>query len=1364
MASIGLDALQAGQLMNYLRTKLVVCILGLVALTGPVSHASSVFDGTNANLWLIDADQGRVTGYSFNQWLEQFAPGNVPEFPLVGKQQALINNLQNSSLPMTANQPAVSIAGIGGALDSNNPNGHAKLLVLPESGNYGETVAVLMSVDTALMELDRPTLNWTVDGGTQQSILLSKDLLQRTGAPVSNGYYTTIVNIARDGVHTVDVTLTEPNAVPGPPRTIASEPRTYTIAATHIDGEKRDTDGDGIPDVIEVEIGLDPFSDDWLKDADGDGWSEFDAWLRSTCLDPETKLVVPASACLDPDGRPVDTDGDGWSDFDEILRRTNHLDPEPTLPAQSAAASAAMLAASALAPTDVDSVNFCTDGSTFYFNVAFYAEADDAQLFDIIFGIGSTAEAFIGTESNQRIRVNFDESGSVSRGVNPEVQESIVGGIVPPDRWQVGLIQDFTIESTSQWNWLVHGSVPVGTEPFAPGDTVRQLGLRANVSGNRYIDNIAISGNPADCSTVLPPPPPPVNSEPTGLDYKDFPAARRLYEVEKIITGNFTGLATEVLPAQNIEAVTVLGQTTYSTKDLLTVEDIEAVSLLPQDVAARLQASHATTAIANRNLPVMRLPVAESNVVLVEHRDVAVADYSRFYKLWISKLADISPRDMFDQPGQPVYASADEWRDAFVAFLEANLAIDVAAVQVDIASTRVVSLVEGVLSQESRFNNAQKTQIFATDFGSVDEDFVLTTIDSVRRYGGENYTLDNVAAQLDALSQTGQPLQPVGDWIDTQFMTFEPGTRSDALIVRRTQQSYDSDCFIESSVVVELQADADAWAAFIARCPNYVTEVDVPAILLADQARQHQLRLGFLPGSAAPLAADATLLEPGVDSDTDNRINTIEVARPLPDTTLPWDPDTDGDLILDGDDPCTADPYNQCSRNPILPGLAIGADIIVSEPTDGSGVVIITIILDRVSDEAVTVDYRAYVNTGDTAADGSDFTAIIGSVTIAAGDRVAIITVPIHADAEIEGGETFTVEITGITGATGTDDGEVIITLTDPPPSVNSDPVFTSATTTDAVEGRTDTGYVATASDDDNDTLAFSTSGGADQAAFSIDSVSGVLSFVNAPDFNAPTDADADNTYEVQLTVDDGNTGTATLDLAVTVVEGGLIYVEVTYPTENANVGGFVTTTTVTGNVVDPSGAPIDPAQIASIDVNGSLAVLDAGDPSRWSAQVPLIEGLFTLPVNFRRSDGSTQVLLPIVENNLVHTAFGDIEFDAVNDRVLVLDTYVDAILAVHPLSGFRSTVTVNFEGPAPNFGCPTGFTLDMPNDRALVTDQCSDALFAVDLTTGARSYISRAALSVGAGPTMPQPWDVALDAANNRALVVCGHRYGPGL
>lgn len=104
-----------------------------------------------------------------------------------------------------------------------------------------------------------------------------------------------------------------------------------------------------------------------------------------------------------------------------------------------------------------------------------------------------------------------------------------------------------------------------------------------------------------------------------------------------------------------------------------------------------------------------------------------------------------------------------------------------------------------------------------------------------------------------------------------------------------------------------------------------------------------------------------------------------------------------------------------------------------------------------------------------------------------------------------------------------------------PAQQANRAPSFTSSGTVNVAENSGGTVYTAQASDADNNPLSFSIAGGADAARFSI-TAGGALSFVSPPDFEAPTDADGNNVYLVQLSVSDGQAG-AMLALAITVTD-----------------------------------------------------------------------------------------------------------------------------------------------------------------------------------------------------------------------------------
>src|SRR4029077_7913169 len=62
-----------------------------------------------------------------------------------------------------------------------------------------------------------------------------------------------------------------------------------------------------------------------------------------------------------------------------------------------------------------------------------------------------------------------------------------------------------------------------------------------------------------------------------------------------------------------------------------------------------------------------------------------------------------------------------------------------------------------------------------------------------------------------------------------------------------------------------------------------------------------------------------------------------------------------------------------------------------------------------------------------------------------------------------------------------------------------------------------------TASDVDGPSLAFSIAGGSDAAKFQINATTGALSFIDGPNFEAPVDADANNSYVVQVRASDNN-------------------------------------------------------------------------------------------------------------------------------------------------------------------------------------------------------------------------------------------------
>ncbi|MBO0343972.1 hypothetical protein J0X15_01970 [Roseibium sp. CAU 1637] len=92
-------------------------------------------------------------------------------------------------------------------------------------------------------------------------------------------------------------------------------------------------------------------------------------------------------------------------------------------------------------------------------------------------------------------------------------------------------------------------------------------------------------------------------------------------------------------------------------------------------------------------------------------------------------------------------------------------------------------------------------------------------------------------------------------------------------------------------------------------------------------------------------------------------------------------------------------------------------------------------------------------------------------------------------------------------------------------------PTITSATAFDVAENSTTVATITA-----NEGANFAISGGADADLFTINTGTGALEFIAAPDFETPRDVGADNTYEVEVTATDGSGNISTAsEIAVSV-------------------------------------------------------------------------------------------------------------------------------------------------------------------------------------------------------------------------------------
>ena len=273
---------------------------------------------------------------------------------------------------------------------------------------------------------------------------------------------------------------------------------------------------------------------------------------------------------------------------------------------------------------------------------------------------------------------------------------------------------------------------------------------------------------------------------------------------------------------------------------------------------------------------------------------------------------------------------------------------------------------------------------------------------------------------------------------------------------------------------------------------------------------------------------------------------------------------------------------------------------------------------------------------------------------------------------------------------------------------VNNDPVITSSVAVNVDENGTAVSTV-TATDGDNDTLSYSITNGADSALFSIDSATGALSFLAAPDYETPADSDLDGIYEVEVTVDDGNGGTASQLVSVTVdnVNEAPVATNIDLGSMDENGSLLITAAQLLAGVTDEDG---DTPFVTSVTVDPAYgSITDNGDDT-WTF-TPVTDYVGNdVPISFTVSDGS----LTDTETALVD------------------------VLAVNAAPVITSSATVNVDENGTAVTIVTATDGDNDTLSYSITNGADSALFSIDSTTGALSFL--------AAPDYETPADSDLD------------------
>jgi hypothetical protein len=346
------------------------------------------------------------------------------------------------------------------------------------------------------------------------------------------------------------------------------------------------------------------------------------------------------------------------------------------------------------------------------------------------------------------------------------------------------------------------------------------------------------------------------------------------------------------------------------------------------------------------------------------------------------------------------------------------------------------------------------------------------------------------------------------------------------------------------------------------------------------------------------------------------------------------------------------------------------------------------------------------------------------TISSSTGDLTFVTAPDFEAPADAGLDNIYNVTVQASDGTlTATQDIVVTVTaLNDNNPVVISNGNLSIAENTTAVS-------IVTATDADlpAQTLTYSIAGGVDSTLFSVNSSTGELTFITAPDFEAPADAGLDNLYNVTVQASDG-TLTATHDIAITVTalndnnpvvtSNGVISIA-----ENTTV-----VTTVTATDADLPAQALtysisggaDSALFSIKSSTGELTFITAPD-----FEAPADAGLDNLyNVTVQASDGTLTATHDIAvtvtalnDNNPVVTSNGVISI-AENTTVVTTVTATDADLPAQALtysiSGGVDSTLFSIKSSTGELTFVTAPDFEAPADAGLdnlynVTVQASD-------------------------------------------------------
>ena len=288
--------------------------------------------------------------------------------------------------------------------------------------------------------------------------------------------------------------------------------------------------------------------------------------------------------------------------------------------------------------------------------------------------------------------------------------------------------------------------------------------------------------------------------------------------------------------------------------------------------------------------------------------------------------------------------------------------------------------------------------------------------------------------------------------------------------------------------------------------------------------------------------------------------------------------------------------------------------------------------------------------------------------------------------------------------------------------NTNNAPVIDSSTTSFSVSENQTSAFTVLATDSDGDSLTYTINGGEDRSLFNITST-GVVTFISAPDFEVPTDANSDNIYVLTVNVSDGTlSDSETFQVEVT----NLTSDDVTTSNYDGVLirDGYIQSATVCMAVIDSDGNDTceGTTYTTSTNSDGSFSlVIDANN----TQDVKLLANAGFNPVTNDDDSFTLGLIDPITDQNLVISPLSTMVY---NDSRFSYESLKEKL-------GVNSNFMIRFDNPYLSVNDAASNKAALVNTQLLIMYEALSTLqsqsgVSSNLASATRTSINEAILS----------------------------------